>query len=99
MKRAVRILLILGLFPALLSVAAGWIGAPGFLHPEKRPLTPDMVRDADITFQQIGATRQDFDLLAADGVLLRGWKIRPGGPNGAWVLVLHGVADNRYGMT
>jgi hypothetical protein len=30
-------------------------------------------------------------------VLLRGWKVRAATPNGAWVLVLHGVADNRYG--
>lgn len=99
MKRALRILLILVLFPVLLSTAAGWVGAPGFLHPERRLLTPDMQRDADITFKQIGAVRQDFDVLAADGAQLRGWKIRPARPNGAWVLVLHGVADNRYGMT
>ena len=32
---------ILVFFPAALSVAAGWMGAPGFLHPEKRALTPD----------------------------------------------------------
>jgi pimeloyl-ACP methyl ester carboxylesterase len=99
MKRAIRIVLILAFFPALLSVIAGWMGAPGFLHPEKRLLTSDMVRDADVTFKQIGAVRQDFAVTAPDGVVLRGWKVRPARPNGAWVLVLHGVADNRYGMT
>ena len=36
---------------------------------------------------------------AADGALLRGWKVRAAKPNGAWVLLFHGVADNRYGMT
>jgi hypothetical protein len=95
--RVVRILLILILFPALLSIVAGWMGAPGFLHPEKRAFTPDMARDADATFAQIGARRENFDIRAPDGVLLRGWKVRPAKPNGAWVLVLHGVADNRYG--
>jgi alpha-beta hydrolase superfamily lysophospholipase len=70
MRPTVRILLILALFPALLSAVAGWMGAPGFLHPEKRRLTSDMVR---------------------------GWKVRAAKPNGAWVLVFHGVADNRYG--
>ena len=99
MKRAIRVVLILVLFPALLSVGAGWMGAPGFLHPEKRLLTPDLLRDADVTFKQIGAQRQDFDVRAQDGALLRGWKIRPAQPNGAWLLVLHGVADNRCGMT
>jgi len=93
----VRILLILLLFPAVLSVVAGWMGAPGFLHPEKRALTPDMVRDADVTFAQIGAHREEFDVRAPDGAILRGWKVRAARPNGAWVLVLHGVADNRYG--
>jgi hypothetical protein len=62
MNRLIRIFLILLLFPPLLSVVAGWIGAPGFLHPEKRDLTPDMVRDADVTFREIGAKREDFDV-------------------------------------
>src|SRR5258706_8229534 len=97
MRPTVRILLILLLFPALLSVLAGWMGAPGFLHPEKRALTPDMVRDADVTFAQIGAHREEFDLRAPDGVMLRGWKVRAAKPNGSWLLVFHGVADNRYG--
>src|SRR6266481_4378366 len=97
MTRLVRILLILVLFPALFSMVAGWMGAPGFLHPEKRAFTADMARDADVTFAQIGAHREEFDLRAPDGAILRGWKVRAARPNGAWVLVLHGVADNRYG--
>jgi len=97
MNRLLRILLILVLFPALLSMVAGWMGAPGFLHPEKRAFTADMVRDADVTFGQIGARREDFDVRAPDGVTLRGWRVRAAKPNGAWVLVFHGVADNRYG--
>jgi len=97
MTRLLRTLLILVLFPALLSGVAGWMGAPGFLHPEKRAFTADMVRDADVTFAQIAARREDFDVQAPDGVTLRGWKVHAAKPNGAWVLVFHGVADNRYG--
>src|SRR4029077_3358866 len=97
MKRLLRILLVVLLFPLFLSTVAGWIGAPGFLHPEKRLLAPDMVRDADLTFGQIGARREEFDVRAPDGAMLRGWKVRAAKPNGAWVLVFHGVADNRYG--
>ena len=98
MKRLVRILPVVLLFPLLLSAVAGWMGAPGFLHPEKRPLTPDMLRDADVTFGQIGARREELDVRAPDGATLRGWKVRAAKPNGSWVLVFHGVADNRYGM-
>ncbi len=92
MKRAIRIVLLLLLFPPLLSVVAGWLGAPGFLHPVKRPFTPDMVRDADVTFNQIGARREDFDVRAADGAVMRGWKVRAAQPNGAWILMFHGVS-------
>jgi len=99
MKRPVRILLVVLFSPPLLSAVAGWTGAPGFLHPEKRALSPDMVRDADVTFLQIGARREEFDVRAPDGAVLSGWKVRAAKPNGTWVLVLHGVADNRYGMT
>jgi alpha-beta hydrolase superfamily lysophospholipase len=98
-NRLIRIALILVLFPAALSVAAGWMGAPGFLHPLRRELTPDMVRDADVTFKQIGARREDLEIRAKDGTALRGWRVRPAIPNGSWVMVFHGVADNRYGMT
>jgi alpha-beta hydrolase superfamily lysophospholipase len=32
-------------------------------------------------------------------VLLRGWKVRPPRASGDWVLLFHGVSDNRTGMT
>jgi alpha-beta hydrolase superfamily lysophospholipase len=99
MARLIRILLILSFFPAALSAVAGWYGAPGFLHPQKRAFTPDMVRDADVTFAQIGAQREEFDVAAQDGAMLRGWKVRAAKPNATGVLVFHGVADNRFGMT
>ena len=99
MPRLIRILLIVLLFPPLLSVIAGWTGAPGFLHPQKREFTADMVRDADVTFAQIGAMRRDFSVPGPGGAVLRGWKVYAAKPNGNWILVFHGVADNRYGVT
>ena len=98
MARLIRIVLILVFFPALLSAVAGWYGAVGFLHPERRALTPDMARDADVTFAQVGAHGEEFEVRAPDGAMLRGWKVRAAKPNGSWILVFHGVADNRYGM-
>ncbi|HVO56128.1 MAG TPA: alpha/beta fold hydrolase [Dongiaceae bacterium] len=98
LRAALRILALLLFFPMLLSAVAGWMAAPGFLHPQLRQLTPDLVRDADVTLRAIGAQRESFDLTAPDGAPLRGWKIHAPHANGAWVLVFHGVADNRYGM-
>jgi fermentation-respiration switch protein FrsA (DUF1100 family) len=97
-RRLLRILLILVLFPPAFAAVAGWLAAPAFLHPIRRPLTPDLVVGADVSFAEIGAHREEFDVRAPDGVLLRGWKVRPANPNGAWILLFHGVADNRMGV-
>jgi len=98
MRRFYWIVLVLLLFPPLLAIVLGWLVAPSFLHPFRRPLTPDLVQQADASFAQIGVRRETLDVRAADGVLLRGWKVRAGQSNGAWVLLFHGVADNRMGV-
>jgi len=98
-RRLIRIALILLLFPPLLAAVAGWLAGPAFLHPIRRELTPDLIREADASFAVTGAAREDFDVHATDGALLRGWKVRPRNPNGNWVLLFHGVADNRVGVT
>src|SRR5258708_32023296 len=94
----IRIALILLLFPPLLAAVAGWFAGPAFLHPIRRELTADLIREADASFAVTGASREDFEVRAPDGVLLRGWKVRPKNPNGNWVLLFHGVADNRVGV-
>ena len=97
-RRLVRIALILLLFPPLLAAVGGWVFAPGFLTPIRRELTPDLIREADASFAVTHSQRQDFDVRAPDGVNLRGWKVTPRNPNGSWVLLFHGVADNRVGV-
>jgi uncharacterized protein len=97
-RRLVRVLLILLLFPPLLAAVAGWLVGPGFLHPMRRELTPDLIREADASLATTGSAREDFDVHAPDGALLRGWKLRPRNPNGNWVLLFHGVSDNRIGV-
>lgn len=97
-RRLLRILLILILLPPLMAAVMGWLAAPNFLHPMRRPLTPDLIREADASFAQTHSQREDFTVTAPDGALLRGWKARPPNPNGSWVLVFHGVADNRVGV-
>jgi alpha-beta hydrolase superfamily lysophospholipase len=96
-RRLIRIALILLLFPPLFAAVAGWLAGPTFLHPIRRELTPDLIREADASLAVTGSTREDFVVTAPDGAILRGWKVRPKNPNGSWILLFHGVADNRIG--
>jgi hypothetical protein len=97
-RRLIRIVPILVLFPPLLAAVAGWFVAPTYLHPPRRQLTADLIKEADILFEQTKSRREDFTVRAPDGALLHGWKVRSLHPNGAWVLLFHGVADNRVGV-
>ena len=98
LRRLIRILLILLLLPPILAGVAGWLIAPNFLHPIRRELTADLIREADASFAHSGGHREDFNVRAPDGILLRGWIVRPDHPNGSWVVLFHGVADNRIGV-
>jgi uncharacterized protein len=98
MRRPARFFLTILLIPPLIAAIAGWIVAPWFLHPMRRALTPELVRNADIAFAHLHAQRADFPVIARDGVTLRGWKVRAAEPNGDWGLLFHGVADNRTGV-
>ncbi len=82
----------------VLAGAAGAMMGSGMLHPVRRELSPQLVQQADQSFNRLQAKREEFDVRAPDGVLLRGWKVRPPAPNGDWVLLFHGVSDNRAGM-
>src|SRR5271154_3661699 len=93
-RRLARILLI---FPPLLAALGGWFLAPTYLHPPRREMTADLLKEAETSFAQTGSPEEKFVVRAPDGVLLRGWKVKPPQPNGAWVLLFHGVADNRAG--
>jgi alpha-beta hydrolase superfamily lysophospholipase len=83
---------------ALLSAASGYIGdaiGPGVLHPAN--LNPERLQEAEQAFKRTSAAKTDFAVRANDGVELRGWKVVPASPNGDWVLLFHGVSDNRTG--
>jgi len=97
-RRLIRIALNLLLFPPFLAALAGWLVGPAYLHPIRRELTPDLIREADASFAVSGGHREDFHVRAPDGVMLRGWKVFAPQPNGSWVLLFHGVADNRVGV-
>jgi len=54
-RRLIRIAIILLLFPPLLAAVGGWLAGPTFLHPLRRELTPDLIREADADFSAIHA--------------------------------------------
>jgi alpha-beta hydrolase superfamily lysophospholipase len=64
-----------------------------------RPLTRELIQESDRIWQKVDAIPDGFEVRAPDNVRLRGWKVRPRFANGDWVLLLHGVSDNRTGMT
>lgn len=73
------------------------------LHPARRALSPAEIAQASLIFERVGATQEDFSVRAEDGALLRGWIAYPTGsePRTAprdWVLLFHGVSDNRLGV-
>lgn len=81
---------------AALCLAAGIFLAEIALHPGRRPLPPAArveLRTAT------GANLQDLSLSAADGTTLRAWVLVPQQANGDAVILLHGVGDNRLGMS
>lgn len=96
--RLIRIALYLLCIPPVIAALAGWYAAPTFLHPIRRQLTPDLIREANASFAASGGHKEEFDVRAVDGMLLRGWLVRAPHSNGSWVLLFHGVADNRIGV-
>jgi pimeloyl-ACP methyl ester carboxylesterase len=111
MKKRITWIAVVAAFFACFSAFAGFWAASLALHPARRALTPELIAQADEVFQRDGAARSSFDVRAPDGILLRGWIAQPsrewtaGPPPGApddarvhdWVLLFHGVADNRTG--
>jgi uncharacterized protein len=83
---------------ALLSAASGFIGnaiGAGVLHPAN--LNSQRLEEAEQVFKRTGLKKSDFTVRANDGVELRSWKVVPPAANGDWVLLFHGVSDNRTG--
>ena len=85
-------------FLAVSPLLAAYVGTSiggGILHPMR--LNQMRLEGTQAMLARTGAAKEDFMVAAADGVQLRGWKVRPPAPNGDWVLLYHGVSDNRTG--
>ena len=92
---AVTGLIALCCLPVLAGLAGVVIG-PSLVHPAN--LNPMRFEAANEMLRRTGAVREDFAVRASDGAELRGWKIRARGSRGDWVILLHGVSDNRTGV-
>jgi uncharacterized protein len=96
MRRLVYVVVVL---LALAAIGAAYIGGemgPAALHPMR--LSGMRQNMSAQVFADTGSTKEDFSVQAKDGAELRGWKVRPHAPRGDWVLLYHGVGDNRTGM-
>lgn len=96
MRRFVYIAGTLLVLVPLVAAIAGILIGPGILHPAN--LNPERLPQTTEMLQRTSAKKEDFEVTAPDGAVLRGWKVRPAAPNGGWVLLFHGVSDNRTGM-
>jgi hypothetical protein len=82
----------------LVAAGAGAVGqavGAGVLHPAN--LNPNRSARVEAMLLRTGAAKKDFLVRASNGVELLGWKIRARTPSANWVLLFHGVSDNRTG--
>jgi uncharacterized protein len=87
---------------AVTYLALCFAGGIGFvemsLHLQKRRLSPAHVAMANERVRGLGAVLTDVQITSQEGLALRGWFVRPAQSNGATVLLLHGLTDNRLGV-
>jgi len=92
--------LTLGLFLYIVFCTVGGIYlADGTLHPAHRPLTDDDTNAMRDSAHALDAELTDATITTPDHITLRAWIIHPHHPNDDAVLLLHGLGDNRIGMT
>ncbi len=83
----------------ILSAMTGVFLAEVTLHPGRHLESPrDEMRAREMA-RRHDSELTDVAIPARDGATLRAWSIRPGNGNGNAVILLHGLADNRFGMT
>jgi dipeptidyl aminopeptidase/acylaminoacyl peptidase len=95
-----RRLSVIGLLGFLtLSAIAGVFLAEVTLHPGRHLRTSGDEMEAREMARRHNSALTDVSINARDGLTLRAWSIRPANRNGNAVILLHGLGDNRFGMT
>jgi len=87
----------LSAYVTLCSVAGIFVAEIAY-HPQRRPVPTE-----DVSIQRAGLSFSDnfknVAISTSGGVILRAWLIRPNQLNGDAVILLHGLSDNRLGMS
>jgi uncharacterized protein len=97
-RPARRLLLAFLIYLAACTVAGIYV-ADGTLHPGRRPLTSEETAAERDSVRELSADLADVSITTSDGVPLSAWLIKPQRTNGNAVILLHGLGDNRLGMT
>ena len=97
-RRVLLCVVVLALGYALLCGAGGVFVAEAALHPGRRVLLESDRQHAELMAQRRDSHLANVTVTTVDGTTLSGWIVRPrqGGPN--FVMLLHGLSDNRMGM-
>lgn len=98
-NRKLRWLVFVLLLYLSFCTVAGVYLADGTLHPPRLTLSEQETSSFRQSVSELHAQLRDVSITASDGSKLQGWIVRAMHPNGDAVLVLHGLADNRLGMT
>ena len=93
-----RLLFALLLYFAFCTVAGTYL-ADATLRPPRRTLTEEETAAFRQSVSVLHGQLRDVAITSADGVALRAWLVTPTQPNDEAVLLLHGLGDNRLGMT
>lgn len=97
-RKSRYLILFVTLYLTFSAIAAIYV-AGGTLHPSRRPLTQeDESSIRDIT-NQLDSNLENVSITTPDNITLRAWTIHPNRSSGDAVILLHGLADNRVGMT
>jgi alpha-beta hydrolase superfamily lysophospholipase len=91
---------VIGLLAFLtLSAIAGVFLTEATLHPRRHLRSSADEMEAHEMARLHNSELTEVAIAALDGVTLRAWSIRPANSNGNAVILLHGLGDNRFGMT
>jgi pimeloyl-ACP methyl ester carboxylesterase len=97
-RRSRSLLLFLTLYLTFCCIAGIFV-ADATLHPARRPLTPEAEATLRETYRALDSDLQNVSVTTPDAITLRAWTIHPQRSNGDAVILLHGLGDNRIGVT
>jgi hypothetical protein len=96
-RRLLRVAVGLFILYTAAAVACGIFLAEFTLHLPRRPVRHEEKASA-IVRDQFHTTLQDVSTTTGDGTQLKAWFVEPQNSNGSFVILLHGVTDNREGV-